>query len=89
MANKKLEAEFQAAYEKANQTTQVLPIDVMLQLYAYYKQATVQDGTATPLQDERDVRNAFKMNALLQVKGMSKTQAKQEYINLVNEHIQD
>ena len=54
--------------------------DIMLKLYAYYKQALLGDLYAA--NGESDVKNAFKFNAWTQLNGMSKEQAKQEYINL-------
>lgn len=78
--------EFQEAYQRARKTTQKFPPDIMLKFYAYYKQATEQEGIYTP-SGENDIRNAFKLNALLQVKGISATEAKRRYIDLVNEHI--
>lgn len=77
---------FEKAYKKANTTSMRFPPDVMLQFYAYYKQATENSGIYTPSGD-MDVRNAFKLNALLQVKGLSRDEAKQKYIDLVNEYI--
>ncbi|MFD2516604.1 acyl-CoA-binding protein [Salinimicrobium flavum] len=81
-----VDKEFMEAYKKASRTSQKFPPDIMLQFYAYYKQATEQEGIYTP-SGEDDVRNAFKLNALLQVKGMSTKEAKQKYIELVNKHI--
>ena len=79
---------FQQAYEKASKTNQKFPPDVMLQFYAYYKQATELSGIYTPSGD-MDIRNAFKLNALLQVKGISAGEAKKRYIELVNRYIRD
>ena len=36
---------------------------------------------------ENDLRSAFKYNALIQIKGLSATEAKKEYIKLVAQHI--
>ena len=81
-----LDKEFQKAYQKVNQTSQKVPPDLMLRFYAYYKQATEQEGIYKP-SGENDVRSAFKLNALLQVKGISAEEAKLKYIELVNEFI--
>ncbi len=86
MTSEEIEKEFQEAYKKASKTDKKFPPDVMLQFYAYYKQATEQEGIYTP-SGEDDVRNAFKLNALLQIKGMSTNEAKRNYIELVNRHI--
>ncbi|WP_029038411.1 acyl-CoA-binding protein [Salinimicrobium xinjiangense] len=79
---------FDKAYEKACNTTRRFPPDLMLKLYAYYKQATEHTGVYIPSGDN-DIKNAFKLNALLQVKGMSAQEAKQAYIQLVEENIPD
>lgn len=86
MTSEEIDIKFQEAYQKANSTDQKFPPDIMLQFYAYYKQATEQEGIYRP-SGENDVRNAFKLNALLQIKGMSAQEAKERYIELVNKHI--
>ena len=88
MASEKVDQEFLEAYEKVNQTNQKFPPDIMLKFYAYYKQATEQEGIYNAL-PENDVKSAFKLNALLQVKGISIEEAKQRYIDLVKEKIID
>lgn len=87
MTSEEIEMKFQEAYKKASSTDKKFPPDIMLQFYAYYKQATEQEGIYTPSGGENDVRNAFKLNALLQIKGMTRQEAKQKYIELVNQHI--
>ena len=77
---------FQEAYERATNTSRKFPPDVMLMFYAYYKQATEKSGFYNPATGQ-DVRSAFKLNALIQVKGMSVQEAKRRYIELVNLHI--
>ena len=52
----------------------------MLKLYAYNKQANF--GNNLSANSELDVRNAFKLNAWMQLKGMNSEEAKQKYINL-------
>ena len=86
--NYHIDTAFQQAYEKASKSSQKFPPDVMLQFYAYYKQATEFSGIYTPSGD-MDIRNAFKLNALLQVKGISADEAKERYIELVNRYIQE
>lgn len=86
MTSEEIDIKFQEAYEKANSTGQKFPPDIMLQFYAYYKQATEQEGVYMPSGDG-GVRNAFKLNALLQIKGMSTREAKEKYIELVNKYI--
>ncbi len=88
MTPEEVDREFQKAYEKACNTSQKFPPDLMLKLYAYYKQATESTSAYIPSGDN-DVKNAFKLNALLQVKGMSMQEAKEAYIKLVQENIKD
>lgn len=87
MTPEEIDLRFRQAYEKASTTRKKLPPDIMLQFYAYYKQATETEGIYNPSRDGDDVRNAFKLNALLQVKGMSELEAKKRYIELVEKHI--
>lgn len=88
MTPEEIDREFQKAYEKASKTSQKFPPDLMLKLYAYYKQATEHTQIYIP-SGENDIKNAFKLNALLQVKGMSTHEAKEAYIKLVEENIQE
>lgn len=85
---KNIEEAFRKAYEKASSTNQKFPPDVMLQFYAYYKQATEESGIYTP-SGEGDVRNAFKLNALLQVKGITAKEAQIKYIEMVEKYIRE
>ncbi|MFD1096684.1 acyl-CoA-binding protein [Salegentibacter chungangensis] len=78
---------FLKAYEMASNTSQKFPQDVLLHFYAYYKRATQKNGFYIPPTNEGDLRSAFKINALVQVKDLSKTEAQQKYIELVEEHI--
>lgn len=75
-----LDKEFNEAFHRLSELKESLPPDVMLKLYAYYKQAT--SGDIFSFNSEPDVRNAFKFNAWTQLNGMSQEEAKQEYINL-------
>ncbi|MCD8422209.1 acyl-CoA-binding protein [Tenacibaculum finnmarkense] len=77
-----LDIQFKEAYEKASSIKEKLPPDTMLRLYSYYKQAVKGDMFA--LNDNDNLRNSFKFNAWIQLRGMNENQAKQEYINLVN-----
>ncbi|CAL2076758.1 acyl-CoA-binding protein [Tenacibaculum sp. 190524A02b] len=78
-----LDSQFKEAYRIASNMEERLPPDIMLRLYAYYKQAV--KGDQFPLNSNtKGLRNAFKFNAWVQLKGMSSEDAKKEYINLVN-----
>ncbi|PCH77401.1 MAG: phosphatidylserine decarboxylase [Flavobacteriaceae bacterium] len=81
-----LEIEFQKAYTLANASEKKQPADVMLQLYASYKQAT-RGNNYTVYNEENDVRSAFKLNAWMQISNLSIDEAKKMYIRLVNLHI--
>ncbi|WP_345597361.1 acyl-CoA-binding protein [Salinimicrobium sp. 3283s] len=88
MTPEEVDREFLRAYEKASRTSQKLPPDLMLKLYAYYKQATKHSQAYIP-SGNSDLKNAFKLNALLQVKGLTVLEAKEAYIQLVEENIHD
>ncbi len=81
--SKELEIEFDAAVERVNAHTEPFPADFLLRLYAYYKKATNDYGRPS---SRKQIINAFKTNALFQVKDISEDEAKQEYINLVNNY---
>jgi len=83
MNDKSLDTLFKEAFEKASNMTDALPQDVMLRIYAYYKQAT--SGTA----DENrfpgfNLREAFKLNAWMQVRHLTADEAKALYIETIN-----
>ena len=84
--NKDLDEKFIKAYKVASNTDKKLPPDLMLKFYAYYKQATKGNNYETP-KGGVELRNAFKINAWLQLKNLSEEEAKQEYINLVTTYI--
>ena len=89
MSAKGLDQEFNEAVQKASQMTKAsLAPDVQLRLYAYYKQAT--SGTANPNYNSgRDLRNAFKINAWMQIRHLSIEEAKQLYIETINSIIEN
>lgn len=78
-----LDIEFQEAFQSLSEMKESVAPDIMLKLYAYYKQAT--SGDIFSMNGESDVRNAFKFNAWTQLNGMSEDEAKQEYINLAKQ----
>lgn len=85
MSEKDLDILFREAFDKVSFMEQdSLPQDVMLRLYAYYKQASF--GSVMSMNySNLDVRDAFKLNAWMQVSHMSEEEAKRNYIDLVNE----
>ena len=84
MSEKDLDTRFQEAVEVAADMSQAeLPQDVQLRLYAYYKQAT--SGSPTTFNPNFDLRNAFKTNAWMQISHLSIDEAKELYIEAINE----
>ena len=84
MKNKKLHKEFEEAVAYINNYNRLLPADLLLKLYAYYKIAHnnySNPGSKTPL------INAFKANALIQAQDVSPEVAMQTYIELVENHV--
>ena len=88
MTDEELHTAFEKAYEKASKTNIQLPPDIMLHLYAYYKHAKHSESFYTPSGDS-EIRNAFKLNALFQVKDLSREEAMERYIETVNKYIID
>lgn len=78
-----LDKEFQKAFDLLSKLEENLAPDVMLKLYAYYKQGV--SGDIYTYQGDPDVRDAFKFNAWMQLNGMSQDDAKREYISLAKE----
>lgn len=78
---------FLKAYDMASSTEQRFPPDVLLHFYALYKRATEKNGFYIPPTNQGDLRSAFKINALVQVKDLSKDEAQKRYIDLVELHI--
>ncbi len=84
MAEKDLDTQFKEAVEIASEMTQSsLPQDVQLRLYAFYKQATFGNVEYNN-PGSFDLRNAFKINAWMQISHISADEAKQNYIEIIN-----
>ncbi|OYX25925.1 MAG: acyl-CoA-binding protein [Flavobacteriales bacterium 32-35-8] len=83
MSNKDLDILFKEAVERVNAHTEPFPADTLLKLYAYYKKAT--NNFSQP-KSKKPIINAFKINALFQAKDISEDEAKQSYIDLVNNY---
>lgn len=83
MTSEELHKEFEDAVERINAHTDPFPADFLLRLYAYYKKATNDYGRPS---SRKPIINAFKTNALFQVQDISEDEAKQEYIDLVNNY---
>ncbi|AUC85073.1 phosphatidylserine decarboxylase [Polaribacter sp. ALD11] len=80
--NSDLDIAFKEAFSQISKLEEAVAPDIMLKFYAYYKQANF--GSNLPFDGETDVRNAFKINAWMQIKDMSSNEAKKEYIKLAN-----
>ena len=83
---KDLDIEFEEAYLCSSNTTAKLPPDTMLDLYAYYKQATKGNNYEQGSGDVQ-LRNSFKLNAWIQLSHLTEDEAKQGYIDLVHKHL--
>ncbi|PZD78322.1 acyl-CoA-binding protein [Mesonia sp. K7] len=83
----KLNQEFEEAYERASKTSLQFPPDILLQFYGYYKRATKGKYFSESNPNDSELISAFKMNAIFQVRDISPTQAKREYIKIVNKYI--
>lgn len=90
MTEEELNIAFHEAYERACNTKIQLPPDIMLHFYAYYKHAIHnEESTFYNPSGDSELRNAFKLNALFQVKSLTPKEAKLKYIELVNKYITD
>jgi len=83
MSNNELNIAFEDAVNRVNAHTEPFPADTLLKLYAYYKRATNDYGKP---RSKKSIINAFKTNALFQTENITEDEAKQEYINLVNNY---
>ena len=83
MTSKDIDIEFQNAVNRVNAHKDPFPADFLLRLYAYYKKATNDYGRPS---SSKAIINAFKTNALFQVKNISQDEAKTIYIELVNDY---
>ena len=81
MTSKDLDIEFLEAVDRVNAHTDPFPADTLLKLYAYYKRATNNEDRPS---SKKPIINAFKTNALFQIKDITQDEAKQTYIDLVN-----
>jgi acyl-CoA-binding protein len=83
MTSEELDKSFREAVERINSHTEPFPADFLLRLYAYYKKATNNYGRPS---SKKPIINAFKTNALFQVQDVTQDEAKQVYIDLVNNY---
>ncbi|HLV38361.1 acyl-CoA-binding protein [Xanthomarina sp.] len=83
MNSEELDIEFKEAVDRINAYTEPFPADFLLRLYAYYKKATNDYGRPS---SSKPLISAFKTNALFQIKNITQDEAKQTYIDLVNNY---
>lgn len=89
MTSQEIEEAFYKAYQAVSKTDYKFKQDTLLYFYAYYKHATKEfslDLKHHPNNGEQLV-NAFKMNALFQVRRFSVKQSKIEYIKLAIKYL--
>lgn len=87
----KLDRVFEIAYSKVSETSKKFPQDVLLYFYAYYKHARNEFDlkvTQNPINGEELV-NAFKANAMFQIKKFSERESKIKYILLAKKYLKD
>ncbi|WP_452221504.1 acyl-CoA-binding protein [Lacinutrix salivirga] len=83
MTSEELDITFNEAVKRINAHTEPFPADFLLRLYAYYKKATNNYNRPS---SKKQIINAFKTNALFQIKDITEAEAKQTYIDLVNNY---
>lgn len=84
MIEKDLDTRFQEAVEIASKMTQAsLPQDVQLRLYAFYKQATLGNLDLKQTSNYH-LRDAFKINAWMQISHFTADEAKEQYVEIIN-----
>lgn len=83
MTSEELDIAFKEAAERINEHQEPFPADFLLRLYAYYKKAT--NNYSRP-SSSKPLITAFKTNALFQIKNITQDEAKETYIDLVNNY---
>ena len=79
-----LQKQFEEATTDSKTLSEKPSNEVLLQLYSLYKQATAGDVNTEPPSNPFDFVNKAKHNAWASLKGRSKDNAMQEYVDLVN-----
>ena len=77
-----LDDNFKSAADRATKLTKRPPNDILLQLYALYKQGTEGDVTGNR-PSFADFEGRAKFDAWNKIKGKSNDESKQDYISLV------
>ena len=90
MSEKDINTLFDEAFANAQLIPQEsVPQDMQLVLYCLYKQATSETSNPLLFPNPQDLRNAFKLNAWMQVKHLKPDDAKAEYINIINKLLKE
>lgn len=88
MTEKDIDILFDEAFENANLVPkESVPQNVQLVLYSLYKHATSGRINFDSFQQNdsgEELINAFKLNAIMQVKHLTIDEAKQQYIDIIN-----
>lgn len=79
-----LQKQFEEAVVNSKTLTEKPSNEALLQLYSLYKQATTGDVNTEPPSNPFDFVNKAKHDAWTSIKGKSREDAMQEYVNLVN-----
>jgi len=83
MTSEELNTKFDEAVKRVNSFAEPFPADLLLRLYAFYKKASNDYNRPS---SGKPIINAFKTNALFQIKDVSQDEAKRIYIDLVNNY---
>jgi acyl-CoA-binding protein len=91
LSDEELDKVFQLAYDTVSQTSYKFKQDTLLYFYAYYKNSTKEFNLdmKSSTQNGEQLVNAFKMNALFQVRHLDKRQSKINYIKLAIKYLGD
>ncbi len=89
LTENELEQLFKIAFKKVSETKIQFKQDTLLYFYAYYKHANDQSSLKVVHQPENgeELVNAFKANALFQIRGLSSRDAKIKYIQLAEKYL--
>ena len=79
-----LQKQFEDAMARSKTLSEKPSNEVLLQLYALYKQATSGDVNTEPPSNPFDFVNKAKYDAWVALKGKSKDDAMKEYVTLVD-----
>ncbi|WP_048330935.1 acyl-CoA-binding protein [Bizionia psychrotolerans] len=84
MTSEELDIAFKEAVDRINDHQEPFPADFLLRLYAYFKKAS--NDYNRPSNSSKPLITAFKTNALFQIQNISQDEAKETYIELVNNY---